>query len=62
MEEGRLAGVNAAADLGYLTEAEARARSSEIWESLNALRSGCFGSKRREAKDYMLRKGKEVIA
>lgn len=62
MEEGRLAGVNAAAELGCLTAEEARERSAAIWESLNALRSGYFGAKRREAKDYMLQKGKEVIA
>ena len=62
MEEGRLAGVNAAADLGYITHGEVCERTNQIWESLNALRSGYFGQKRREAKDCMLKRGKEVIA
>ena len=62
MEEGRLAGVNAAAELGYYSEEEATKRSNEIWDNLNALRSGYFGQKRRDAKDKMLQKGKEVIA
>ncbi len=61
MEEGRLAGINVAAELGYIAEDEATARSGEIWENLNALRSGYFGQKRRDAKDSMLQKGKEVI-
>lgn len=61
MEEGRLAGINVAAELGYITEDEANVRSQEIWESLNSLRSGYFGQKRRDAKDSMLQKGKEVI-
>ncbi len=61
MEEGRLAGVNAAASLGYVAEAHAQKRSDEIWESLNALRCGYFGQRRRDAKDYMLKKGAEVV-
>lgn len=61
MEEGRLAGINVAAELGYITGDEANVRSQEIWESLNSLRSGYFGQKRRDAKDSMLQKGKEVI-
>jgi thioredoxin reductase len=62
MEEGRLAGINVAAELGYVTEEEAALRSDKIWESLDTLRSGYFGQKRREAKENMLQKGKEVIA
>ena len=61
MEEGRLAGINAAAALGYVTEQEAARRSAEIWESLNSLRCGYFGQRRREAKDHMLKKGAEMI-
>ncbi|MGB4608598.1 MAG: FAD-dependent oxidoreductase [Tissierellia bacterium] len=61
MEEGRLAGINAAAELGYINEEEARIRSEEIWDSLNCLRSGYFGQKRRESKDLMLHTGNEVI-
>lgn len=62
MEEGRLAGISASADLGHLTAEQAAARSAEVWESLNALRCGYFGQKRRDAKDAMLKKGREVIA
>ncbi len=61
MEEGRLAGINAAAELGYITENDASVRSQEIWDNLNTLRSGYFGQKRRDSKDYMIQKGKEVI-
>lgn len=61
MEEGRLAGINAAAALGYVTEESAKKRSAEIWESLNSLRCGYFGQRRRDAKDHMLKKGAEVI-
>lgn len=62
MEEGRLAGVSAAADLGRLSPADTSARAEAIWGNLNALRCGYFGQKRRDAKDSMLQKGKEVIA
>ena len=61
MEEGRLAGINAACELGYISEEEAKIRTKEIWNSLNSLRSGYFGQKRRESKDLMVRTGKEVI-
>ncbi len=61
MEEGRLAGVNAAAALGYVTEEYAKKRSNEIWENLNALRCGYFGQRRHDAKDHILKKGAEVI-
>ncbi len=61
MEEGRLAGINVAAELGYISENEAKIRSDEIWDSLNSLRSGYFGQKRRDSKDLMLQNGKEVI-
>ena len=62
MEEGRLAGINAAAELGYISEEEAEVRSQETRDSLNTLRSGYFGQKRRESKDSMVQKGKEVIS
>ena len=61
MEEGRLAGINAACELGYISKEEADIRSKEIWDNLNSLRSGYFGQKRRDSKDSMLQRGKEVI-
>ncbi|MCK5674986.1 MAG: FAD-dependent oxidoreductase, partial [Spirochaetales bacterium] len=38
MEEGRLAGIHAAADLGFYKETEAELLSSQVWKRLNALR------------------------
>lgn len=61
MEEGRLAGVNAAASLGYYSEEQAKELSDNIWGSMNALRCGYFGQKRRDAKDSMLLYAKEVV-
>jgi len=61
MEEGRLAGISASAALGYISKGEAAQLTDKIWDSLNALRSGYFGQKRRYAKDYMLKRGSEVI-
>lgn len=60
MEEGRLAGINAAQELGYISEDEAKIRTDVIWDSLNSLRSGYFGQKRRDSKDLMLQNGKKV--
>ncbi|MBP7222720.1 MAG: FAD-dependent oxidoreductase [Sedimentibacter sp.] len=61
MEEGKLAGINAACELGYISDEEAKLRTKEIWDSLNSLRSGYFGLKRRNSKDLMLQTGKEVV-
>lgn len=61
MEEGKLAGINAAAALGCCSRFEADRISSKIWENLYALRCGYFGQKRRDAKNIMLKKGREVI-
>lgn len=54
MEEGKLAGVNAAASLGLMSEEEAKEKSSRIQERLNVLRSGVFGEKRRLSKEDQL--------
>ena len=61
MEEGKLAGANAAAALGYLSAEQGAKRSDEIWESLNSLRCGVFGEKRRKAKDKLLSAAKELV-
>lgn len=50
MEEGRLAGVCAAASLGLINEETAKAQCEEIRARLLALRSGQFGQKRADAK------------
>ena len=54
MEEGRLAGVSAAASLGYISKDDAEALCSEIQSRLLALRSGHFGQKRADAKARIL--------
>lgn len=54
LEEGRIAGISAAAALGYLSEDEAETRKSEIWTRLAALRMGPFGEKREQAKQDIL--------
>jgi thioredoxin reductase len=54
MEEGRLAGIHAAAALGHYTADEERRRSEQIWRRLAILRSGPFGQKRQEAKNDIL--------
>lgn len=61
MEEGRLAGIAAAAALGYLTPNEAGARQQAVWERLNILRTGVFGAVRREAKAAILAERRQGI-
>jgi pyruvate/2-oxoglutarate dehydrogenase complex dihydrolipoamide dehydrogenase (E3) component len=51
MEEGNLAGVSAAAALGYLSETEAEERTARIRNRLDGLRSGPFGIGRKKLKD-----------
>ncbi len=60
MEEGRLAGLSVAYDLGYLSEEEALSKIDNIWGKLDSLRCGQFGEKRRIAKNQILEKGKEM--
>ncbi|MFZ5967945.1 MAG: NAD(P)/FAD-dependent oxidoreductase [Bacillota bacterium] len=54
MEEGRLAGINAAYALGYMDDSQREQMTNEVWERLDALRCGAFGEKRKAAKDRML--------
>ncbi len=54
MEEGRLAGIGAAASLGYLNESEREREGKKVWERLDSLRSGPFGAGRKKAKDLIL--------
>ncbi|MDX9871019.1 MAG: NAD(P)/FAD-dependent oxidoreductase [Clostridia bacterium] len=56
MEEGRLAGIRAAASLGRLSPEEANTLEETVWARLNALRSGPFGAVRRQAKESILQK------
>lgn len=50
MEEGKLAGIAAAAALGYLDADQAEKAKNEVWTRLSALRTGMFGEKRQNAK------------
>ena len=50
MEEGRLAGVACAQALGYYDKKEALKLKNEIWDRLDALRTGPFGEGRFTAK------------
>lgn len=54
MEEGRLAGVACAESLGLYTGEKAQTLKDEIWERMNALRTGPFGEGRRNAKEKLL--------
>lgn len=54
MEEGRLAGINAAASLEYYAPQQQAELSGQVWQRLNALRSGPFGAKRLSAKEGIL--------
>jgi len=55
LEEGRVAGIAAAARLGYLGQDEAQSIIEEYWQHLNSLRSG--QKIRLEAKKTILREG-----
>lgn len=61
MEEGGLAGISAAEALGFIPAAAAAAKKDEIRGRLNALRSGMFGEKRREAKSLQLRFRRRIV-
>jgi thioredoxin reductase len=51
MEEGRLAGIASAEALGLYNAKQAKELKQVIWNRLNALRTGTFGLKRRQAKN-----------
>ncbi|NPV70379.1 MAG: FAD-dependent oxidoreductase [Firmicutes bacterium] len=57
MEEGRLAGVSAAASLGKVSAAEARAQREEVEARLASLRMGPFGKPRHDAKEALHKAG-----
>ena len=59
MDEGRMAGVAMAYDLGHLTKEEVSERKQEIAERLKALRLGPFGERRQNAKDRIVAEGKK---
>lgn len=62
MEEGRLAGIAAAEALGCLDTGAAIQRKAQVWERLNMLRSGGFGSYRRQVKEQVIEQGRALHA
>ena len=61
MEEGKLAGVAAAAALGYYSDEEAENLSGQIWRRLDMLRCGPFGEGRKKAKEAILAQGGAAV-
>jgi thioredoxin reductase len=62
MEEGRLAGIAAAEALGCLDTGAAAKCKAQVWERLHMLRSGGFGSYRRQMKQQVIDKGRALYA
>lgn len=50
LEEGRLAGIDAAEKLGLISRAESELEKTKVWERLNGLRLGPHGEARHNAK------------
>jgi thioredoxin reductase len=61
MEEGQLAGINAAAVLGYYDTEKKNQLSQEVWNKLDSLRCGTFGEKRKLAKERIIAAAKELV-
>ncbi len=59
IEEGKLAGIAAAEALGKLTQEQAAEAKAKVWESLNQLRTGPFGSGRADAKETIIKEMEE---
>ncbi len=60
MEEGRLAGVAAAIELGKINQVDGIEKVNNIYQRLAKLRSGQFGMKRALAKEEIIRKELEL--
>lgn len=54
IEEGKLAGIAAAEALGKIDAATAKELKENVWNSLNQLRTGPFGSGRHDAKEKII--------
>ncbi len=61
LEEGKIAGISAAEDLGLLTTDAAADKRAEIWERLHSLRLGPFGERRMLEKEVVMDEYKERI-
>ena len=56
MEEGRLAGIACAHSLGLYDDKSAKELKQKVWDRMNTLRTGSFGSKRHTAKEILIKK------
>ena len=61
LEEGRLAGIDAAAKLGYISLEEAADEQQAVWARLDGLRLGPHGEKRHQAKMTQIEKYEEAM-
>ena len=61
LEEGKIAGISAAEDLGLLTADAASDKRAEIWDRLHSLRLGPFGERRMIEKEVVMEEYKERI-
>ena len=60
IDEGRLAGITAAENLGHISEDEAKNLKIDIQMRLAELRNGPFGEKRRVVKQQLIQKAKSL--
>jgi len=61
MEEGRLAGIAAAAALGHVSAEKANLMKAQVWSRINTLRTGKFGQYRQEAKGKIMNERRALI-
>lgn len=61
LEEGKIAGISAAEDLGLLDSKTAAETRTEIWSRLHALRLGPFGERRMKEKEVIINEYKNTI-
>lgn len=61
LEEGRIAGIYAAVNLGLIAPEEADTRRDEIWKRLDSLRLGPFGERRLTEKAHLLAEYAEKV-
>ena len=59
IEEGKLAGIAAAEALGKIDRETAETAKTNVWNSLNQLRTGPFGSGRADAKEKIIEQMEE---
>ncbi len=59
IEEGRLAGIAAAQALGKISREEGEEAKANVWNSLNQLRTGPFGSGRADTKEQIIKQMEE---